>query len=316
VRVASNEHFVAVEVRNYGTCALTTQGAIFCWGMVPGEQFVNWPVPQRVGGNHVYAAISPPCAVTTDGDAYCWGSNATGTLGIGAASSDRVPPSDPVLVSGGLKWKSIAANAATACGIATDDVTWCWGSNESARLGIGMDTTTPPGCSPICRAAPTRVHTTKTFTQLVMGGMLTCGLTAEGELFCWGLRTFSPDFQKFYEPTSMGATRFANVSSGGNDTCAVTADSHTYCFGPGVTFSQYMHASLVPVEVSFPVPLRRVASTGASGGCGFAADERLYCWSTSSLIRGAGELVPSGYGAGLWTPDTTSAQFSEVTGQR
>jgi len=314
VRVESDEHFVSVEVRDYGTCGLTSAGAIFCWGMVPGMQFVNWPVPQRVGGNHVYAAISPPCALTTDGDAYCWGDNSVGSLGIGAASNTRVPPTDPVLVSGGLKWKSIATSSGTTCGIATDDVTRCWGSG--VRLGIGIDTTTPVGCSKVCRAAPTPVVNSPTFKQLVMGAMLTCGLTADGELFCWGQLTSYPDYQKLYEPTSMGATRFANVASDGNETCAVTADSHTYCFGPGVTASKYMPASLVPVEVAFPVPMRRVASTGATGGCGFGTDARIYCWSTSTIMQGAGELRPTGYGPALWAEDTTATQFSEVAGQR
>jgi len=80
------------------TCALTTAGAIFCWGddsdlqlgrgqATGGDGFSGTPIQIDAGEavgvtfSSVSAGSRQSCAVGSDGNAYCWGSNVMGALG-------------------------------------------------------------------------------------------------------------------------------------------------------------------------------------------------------------------------------------------
>lgn len=314
VRVESSEHFRSVVVRPASTCALNTDGALFCWGQVDGENNVVWPLPRRTGGDRSYASVSPPCALTADGDAYCWGSNQRGNLGIGAKLPESVSSLDPVLVSGGVKWKAISSNGDNSCGLSMDGALYCWGENWHAQLGLGPDL--PPDsvldCFFGCRSAPTRVPTTVTFAQLSVGTVSDCALTAEGEAWCWGFRR-SGDL--LYSPTSAGSQRFRSIATGDMESCAISLDSHLFCWGVGGNFLTLMPPALEPTPVDLPVVMSSVAAPAFVGTCGIGTDQILYCWSSSNLLRGRGELTASGYDSGLSLPDTLP-EFGEVVGQR
>jgi len=314
VRVQSGEHFTSVVVRPGSTCALNAGGALFCWGRVAGENEVVWPIPRRTGGDRVYASVSPPCALTVDGDAYCWGSNEHGNLGLGAKTPESVSSLDPVPVSGGVKWKAVSSNGDTSCGLSMDGALYCWGENWHAQLGLGPDL--PPDsildCFFGCRSAPTRVPTTVTFAQLSVGTVSDCALTAEGEAYCWGFRR-SGDL--IYSPTSAGPQRFRSLATGDMESCAISLDSHLFCWGAGAYLSTLMPPALDPTAVNLPVVVSSVAAPAFVGTCGIGTDQILYCWSSSNLLRGAGELMAAGYNSGLSMPDTMP-EFSEVLGQR
>lgn len=81
------------------TCALTTGGAVFCWGddgdlqlgrgaftggngAIPtATQVNNGERPASASFTSVSVGSRHSCAVATDGNAYCWGSNVNGALG-------------------------------------------------------------------------------------------------------------------------------------------------------------------------------------------------------------------------------------------
>jgi alpha-tubulin suppressor-like RCC1 family protein len=87
------------------SCALLTDGRLFCWGQNFAGQLGDGTTqgritPVRVAGDlrfsEVHAGGAQTCAITTGGERYCWGLNQNGQLGDGT----RVNRSTPTRVGG------------------------------------------------------------------------------------------------------------------------------------------------------------------------------------------------------------------------
>lgn len=138
---------LATDVRSH-TCGIAVDGRAYCWGaggehqLGTGEATAQAEPAAVAGGKPEFASMtggaSYTCAVTVGGAAYCWGSNTNAQLGIGTQGGAPTPT--PRLVVGGLSFSSIsAATASHSCGITTEGVAYCWGSNTAGRLGIGTE---------------------------------------------------------------------------------------------------------------------------------------------------------------------------------
>jgi alpha-tubulin suppressor-like RCC1 family protein len=87
------------------TCALTTTGAVLCWGdnnegqLGSGAMGERVATPTPVAGGVTFRALGVgrefACAIAADGAPYCWGRNADGQLGIGSVEMKSTPT--PVL---------------------------------------------------------------------------------------------------------------------------------------------------------------------------------------------------------------------------
>jgi len=152
VPVAGGLTFAALSAGYYHTCGVTTDGAAYCWGWNGFGQLgdgstTGGATPVPVADGLTFAALSAgmfhTCGVTTDGAAYCWGRNDVGELGNGSATSSL----KPVAVAGGLTFVSVTAAGWVffaepedlltdhTCGITTNRVAYCWGSNAWGFLG-------------------------------------------------------------------------------------------------------------------------------------------------------------------------------------
>jgi alpha-tubulin suppressor-like RCC1 family protein len=90
--VQTELRFTQVAVGPTHACALTGQGAAYCWGsnalgtLGTGTRDDS-VVPVAVLGGHTFTAISVgrshTCALSAAGAAYCWGEPAAGGVGIG-----------------------------------------------------------------------------------------------------------------------------------------------------------------------------------------------------------------------------------------
>lgn len=132
--VQSGERFTALAAGAISNCAVTTHGALLCWGYGQPydegtEAYVPTPItfPAQVSLQSVALfGYGTSCALDTSGAAWCW-----------SASGGAAPR--PVL--GGLQLRSISVNDATACGI-SDSGAWCWGaatgdgSNRSSVIPV------------------------------------------------------------------------------------------------------------------------------------------------------------------------------------
>jgi len=168
------------------TCALTPEGAAYCWGNNRSGQLGTGthdttvtPVP--VSGSRTWSQLSTglihTCGVSA-GKAYCWGSNSAGGLGDGTQTERTVPTP----VAGGLTFKGVSASFEFSCGITSTNRAYCWGYNSVGQLGDGTF-----GYRNF-RVLPTKVLGGLSFSAV--GGMEstghTCAVTPDNRAYCWG----------------------------------------------------------------------------------------------------------------------------------
>lgn len=152
VAAAAGLSFMSITAADFHTCAVATTGAAYCWGSSSvgqggaGSSAPETPVPTPVVGGLIFstieAGISYTCGLTTVGAAWCWGDNFLyGQLGSGISSYFEPAP---VAVAGGHTFSTLSVGGNHSCGLATDGIAYCWGSNGSGQLGDGTVLTQGP----------------------------------------------------------------------------------------------------------------------------------------------------------------------------
>jgi alpha-tubulin suppressor-like RCC1 family protein len=174
---------VAISTGDLSSCALTSAGAVFCWGYNATGALGNGTTtdsstPVGVSGlSSGVVAISSGernnCALTSGGGVKCWGFGVFGEMGNGANSTSLVP----VDVSGlGSGVSAISSGSEHACALIPGGTVQCWGANFSGQLGNGSTTNSnvPVTVSGLTNASAISV------------GYSTCALTSVGGVECWG----------------------------------------------------------------------------------------------------------------------------------
>ena len=143
------------------TCARTSAGAVYCWGKnssgqlgigIEGDAKGTPQQVKGVGGNgflsgvvELVAGSEHTCARTSKaagGAVYCWGKNSFGQLGIGIEGDAKGTPQQVQGVGGNGFLSGVvelAAGWGHTCARTSGGV-YCWGSNGSGQLGLGIST--------------------------------------------------------------------------------------------------------------------------------------------------------------------------------
>lgn len=130
------------------TCAVV-DGLLYCWGRNSAGELGNGPTsaaslsPMQAtvfADGTIFKSVTAgngfTCALTDTNDVYCFGRNQLGQLG----NDTRDDSSDPVLAFSGADW--VQAGDAFVCAHSiTTSALYCWGSDEHAQLGNGMNGT-------------------------------------------------------------------------------------------------------------------------------------------------------------------------------
>lgn len=140
------------------TCALGSNGLIYCWGLGNAHQLGNASaqnriVPVAVSSSGLPAGLTftdvsagnfHTCALGSNAQVYCWGTG----FAAGASTSSTSITTPTALPNGtipaGVTITQISSGADHACAIASDRRAYCWGSNTDSKLGrVSADTSAP-----------------------------------------------------------------------------------------------------------------------------------------------------------------------------
>jgi alpha-tubulin suppressor-like RCC1 family protein len=168
------------------TCALTTAGAMKCFGdnnygelgfgtLMSNSPTAVQPIGLGSGVAEIAVGTNHVCARKTDGTLWCWGDNTGGQLGDGTFMEHLSPVQVTAL---GTDVAHVEAGGFHTCVIKTDGSTWCWGYNDYGQVGDGTNT---------WQGAPVPITTLGTQAVELSGGTYhTCARVADGSVWCWG----------------------------------------------------------------------------------------------------------------------------------
>ncbi len=285
--------FAVIAPGSDNTCAITTDGRLYCAGASYGPQAE--PVSNALrfssvsmGGDVTPTTHSFGCAVSATHAGYCWGNNTAGELGSGELSGTRP---NPFPVAGGISFQSISAGMDFACGVAMNGDAYCWGNGGLGQLGGG---------SQLSSLLPARVASDQKFVQIQAAKYHVCGLTVGGEIYCWGRNELgslgSGGTGPFRAVPGLvtGGLKFKSFTAHGGVTCGLTLEGKAYCWGNNtvLTLGASTTESCYGQKPCSSVPLavngdRDYVSIAASENavCGVAADFQTYCWGLNQQAQ-------------------------------
>jgi len=276
------------------TCAVTGDGAVWCWGfnyygqlgdgttdsrslpgVVPG---ISDAIAVATGGEHT-------CALRKGGTVLCWGNNSGGELGD-LTITMRTSPVEAQNATGAVQ---IAGGFEHNCIRIGDGTVRCWGANVSGEVGSGSVTSA---------FYATPVVGISDAVEIACGVDHSCARHADGKVSCWGaggqgqLGNGGTDDQ--YAPVDVVQLPDSGVAqlASGTALCARGKEGQILCWGYQYNSSGVGMTSLVPI----PLPDQTDASADIGGFCSVSSAGTVSCWGNNFN----GQLgVPPGPASGV-----------------
>lgn len=257
------------------TCALSTVGAVRCWGSAgtvgtlgqeslatlgdqPGEMAALPDVALGTGLTAVAIAAggSRTCVVLNDHGVKCWGRNTEGQLGIGNLQyrGDRANTMgdnlERIALGTGRTALSLAMGANHTCAILDDHSVKCWGDNGYGQLGIGSTIDRGGAVADMGNNLPVvPLGAGRTALALTAGGQFTCALLDTHAVKCWGRNDYgqlglgatdnrgdAAGEMAALPAVDFGAGRtVTSLASNDSHTCAVLDTGAVKCWGDNVS---------------------------------------------------------------------------------
>lgn len=264
--------------------------------------------------------------MTKQGKAHCWGfsmaKKPTGeTTGYGEDTGFF--SSTPAEVLRGKTVAHISASEGLTCAV-TSGGTYCWGTGI-----VGNGT--------YIEHHPNPVRISDRFVQVSTGGSLrTCGITANGTPYCWGLKTKQrSDGDTYTErhltpkkvPRAPAFTQVRVYST--MTTCGLTPGGTVYCWGVGgpelgIGQKKTKPVRETPQRVQPPGNVQFKQLT-ARGPCALSTNGDVYCWGGGVDSATPVQVTDGihfeqisggpGYGCGITVDGTTYCWGNNSEGQ-
>jgi hypothetical protein len=177
------------------------------------------------------------------------------------------------------------------CALTADSLAWCWGGNETGKLGSGTTTAS---------AVPIAVAGGRTYAGIYGERFNTCGLRASGELWCWGQNGIagllhagvfgngeSPPESSLLPVRAAQGMLLRDFDLEVGLACGVALDGRAYCWGDGdgaLGDGSTLGVGRVPTEILGDRVWREIAVSD-DGRCALAEDRRAYCWFDTDYDR-------------------------------
>jgi alpha-tubulin suppressor-like RCC1 family protein len=230
---AARSGIAQVSAGQWHTCAVSTAGALTCWG---NDEYNQTTVPPdaRSGIAQVTTGFAHTCAVSSGGAVTCWGYNRNGETNV---------PADARTGSA-----RVATKASHTCAVSTAGALTCWGQNihgeatvpEAARSGI---------------------------SQVATGGAHTCAVSSGGALTCWGF-----DFSGQVTVPDAARSGISQVAAGASQTCALSTAGAVTCWG-------YSGDGVTTVPAAAQSNVVQISAAWANT-CALKTDGVVTCWGT------------------------------------
>ncbi len=299
--VATGGHFNKVSAGHDHTCAVKSDGTVWCWGdsyygkLANGLSDNTYGPPSEVAGLSDAVDVSvgerTSCAITATDDVWCWG----------VIPGDGTVRTAPVHVYDGTDVGPVAMSDRNLC-LVDAGVVKCWGENSYGQLGDGTTDSVSLNDPPAEAQGLTGV------TALALGTYYACAANSTAT-YCWGyadgglLGNGGPESHVPAQvgPPSIVAKGLAASNSWGREhVCAAATSGSAYCWGEGESGELGNGAgtdSGLPVAVAGLSTVAEVGS-GESFSCALLDGGTVRCWGQATggqLGTGAGRL-------GSWTP--------------
>jgi len=271
--------WASVAAGNVHTCAIKSDGRLFCWGWNRHGQLGNPDVVessatpvQEASAATDWATVAAgelcTCATKTDGRLFCWGANSAGAGGT--TDGLHVPTQE---VTAATDWVEVSAGRYHTCALKSDGRLFCWGRNSYGQLGDGS---IDDSIMPI-----TEVIGAQDWAHVSAGREHTCAVKTDGRVFCFGTGLAGDLGNGSLAPSSVpvqegtGATDWAQVSQ----SCAVKSDGRLFCWGRvdyGVDDGSLV--SRTPVQEGTRSNDWAQLAVGGQASCAITRDRHLFCW--------------------------------------
>jgi alpha-tubulin suppressor-like RCC1 family protein len=270
------------------SCAIVTNGDIWCWGSGPAlgdglgaiELAPAKVVTLGAKAEAIAAAGINSCAQLADGSVACWGDGGNGQLGTGMPTASSATPVSVALPGSA---SGIAVSQTHACTSVSSDLT-CWGDNTDGELGNGG---VPAG---ILKATTSIAQ-----SGFGVGSSVTCALVIGGYTECWGndgsgqIGNGTTSTSPVTAPTAVSVVSAAvSLAVGGSGACSVTGAGKIFCWGYNSDgeVGNGSTTTLAPYDVPTPVQVSTITTAsavcaGLNHRCALLADGAVWCWGAN-----------------------------------
>jgi alpha-tubulin suppressor-like RCC1 family protein len=269
-----------VAVADNSVCALTTNGAVKCWGRNDTGQLGNGAagnsnVPVNVTGlssgvRAIRAGQLHFCAILDTGSMKCWGRNSEGQLGTGATSGNRNTPVDSAIATGTIV--DVSAYLYFTCVLNSEGTVRCFGTHPY----VSMSTTQAVAVTGL-QSEHVGVRTLSSNRQVLMSG--------------WYPKQFN--YGSFQAPLNLGVR--ASTSEG------ITISSIFFAKGPDNTGT---HTGVIWNSSGQVLHSQGFTGESGTGWQKVELSQPVYITANSSFTVGY-SLENFGYPMGTYFPNRT-----------